>query len=152
LDQHNLEPHAVRYVSDVDQILAHVAVTPDLRLVFHWDVQEGWKYHDAKLMPFPPGCHVSIYPAPIANTDAGDLHSVIKPISEDGVVNDDDGAYWDAYDQRGGDEEFSDHAACHSQEDGQGDSEDAYWAKYSSVQGISAATLLCLACSREHLG
>jgi hypothetical protein len=137
IDQHNPDPQSVRYISDGDLLLAHVAVTPDLRLVFHWDWdgEDGWRYHDVKLMPFPPGCHVALQSAMIASPV---VHATNQPASEHDALNDDDDDYWNAYDQRGEDQETLDFAGPHSQEDEQAGSEDAYWAKYATVQGVSA--------------
>ena len=137
IDHHSPDPQAVRYISDGDLLLAHVAVTPDLRLVFHWDRdgEDGWRYHDAKLMPFPPGCHVALQSAIIASPV---VHATNTSASEHDALDDDNDAYWNAYDQRGEDQESLDFSGPHSQEIEQADSEDAYWAKYAAVQGISA--------------
>lgn len=114
----------IRYTSDPESTYAHVRITPDaspgLRLIFHWEPPDGWKYHNLALMPFPP------------NNFSSPLHSptIISSMDE---VDDGDDSYWGAYtrDDPNLDPAF-DYIKGHTQQH----SEDDYWARYSSVQGI----------------
>jgi hypothetical protein len=128
VDDDQSTSYSVRYVSD-DQTYAHIAITSGLRLIFQWDALEGWKYHDAKLMPFPPGCHLSAQAA----------FSVSPPVLKvpEVKVHDDaaeDDAYWNSYD-REGDHEESSRIPGLPKDESQNDTEDAYWAQYATVQG-----------------
>ncbi len=54
----------VGYTVDPERAYAHVHVKPTgdngLRLVFEWDGEQSWKYHDSTVMPFPLGTRPSL--------------------------------------------------------------------------------------------
>lgn len=137
LDQLAADRHSqpvIRYSSDADSVLAHVHVSGSendgLRLVFQYELTDAsgggaWKYHNAACMPFPKGCQTSV-------PNLG--HETKEPasISQD-VDDDEDSDYWNAY---GNDPDDQEHAVpARSKVATPGDSEDAYWAQYSAVQG-----------------
>jgi len=76
----------------------HVKPTGDngLRLVFEWDGEESWKYHDSTLMPFPPGTRPFLDdPAARAASDSNPSPSFgggqqVKGATGDGDEEDDD--------------------------------------------------------------
>ena len=134
----------VGYAADPEHTYAHVHVksTGDdgLRLVFEWDGQESWKYHDSNVMPFPPGTRQSL-----SDAIAG-AATITIPVPEskgpkpgnpgngdDGEDTDNDNDYWNSYCAED---------VCGMQSspsigrDEVGASEDAYWAQYASVQGV----------------
>ena len=142
----------VGYAADPEHAYAHVHVnsTGDdgLRLVFEWDGQESWKYHDSNVMPFPPGTHHSLSDAVAsAATITIPVPESKGPKSEScgngnggGDDTDDDDDYWNSY----GAED-----ACTQPSPSMGRnevdaSEDAYWAQYASVQGMFLPHLLKL--------
>jgi len=134
IDDDQCTTYPVRYVSD-DQTYAHVAVTSGLRLIFQWDNLEGWKYHDAKLMPFPPGCYTSLQDA-VNQPLVKPVAEYSSPISGGRDLADED-TYWDAYGQEEADEETSITSRGNHAQDS---TEDDYWAQYAAVQGASAST------------
>jgi hypothetical protein len=100
--------------------------------VFQWDETDGWKYHDANVMPFPHGSYTSLQEAISGSSSHLDQAKFSDDcLPENGVGSVDD--YWDAYDQAS-DEDRSD--IFHVKEDNnQDDTEDSYWAQYASIQG-----------------
>jgi hypothetical protein len=130
---------SIRYSSDPECILAHAHLagesTSGLRLVFQWDpADNAWKFHNAALMPFPPSTTMDI---PASHPDF-----IPEPSFEDsrGV---DDGeqegdSYWDAY---GRDDDNDEAAPSQTEAEVPGNSEDAYWAQYSTVQGSGDSTI-----------
>ncbi|KAH9175389.1 hypothetical protein EDB89DRAFT_1946869 [Lactarius sanguifluus] len=90
-------------IPDPEHAYAHVHVksTGDdgLRLVFEWDGQESWKYHDSNVMPFPPGTHQSLSDA----VEGADTITIPVPESKGpksgngGDDTDDDDDYWNSY-------------------------------------------------------
>lgn len=135
----------VGYTVDLENSYAHVHVKPTgdngLRLVFEWDGEESWKYHDSTLMPFPPGTHPFLEdPAARAASDSIPSPSLggekqIKGATGDG----DDDDYWNSY----GVEDDSGIKLLPSIGKGEADvSEDAYWARYAAVQGTVSVTPL----------
>jgi hypothetical protein len=133
LPSHDL-PFHVRYAADPENLSAYVRITTDIRLVFLWNIIEGWQYHNVALMPFPANSYASL-------TDAMTLYSPDDFLPEHPTNNvaddDDDLSYWDAYGQG----EVSHHISRTSL-DPEPSSEDAYWAQYSTVQGSYSATTL----------
>lgn len=148
-------PHTypVRYTSDDEYTYAHVGLSPvgkdAVRLVFQWDELDGWKYHDAKLMPFPPGSEASLQDALTSHTSIPTIPtssaspSAYNPYGFDhsengeGGSDDDDDDYWNSY---GADDSDGPSGDLNSSgKDAAGDSEDAYWARYASVHGTPAA-------------
>ena len=133
----------VAYAIDPEHAYAHVHVksTGDdgLRLVFEWDGEETWKYHDANVMPFPSGTHPSLGDAPT------NVVSIPIPVSEFGgekqdkggdgdVKNANDDAYWNSY---GVEDDDRAQLPSSTSKDETDASEEAYWARYASVQGMS---------------
>lgn len=134
----------IQYSSDDEYTYAHAhlvsADEPGVRLVFQWDEFDGWKYHDAKLMPFPP----QSYPSLVHVTSPSSLPTAYAPpqssqkdiyglATNHGSSDDDD--YWNAYGAQDIDlSPTGQHLSLSHRESG-GDSEDAYWARYSSVHG-----------------
>jgi hypothetical protein len=136
----------VGYTVDPENAYAHVHVKPTgdngLRLVFEWDGEESWKYHDSTLMPFPPGTRPSLDdPAAHAALDSIPSPSFggeqrVKGATGDGDEDDD---YWNSY----GVEDDSGLKPLPSTGKGEADvSEDAYWARYAAVQGMVSVTPL----------
>ena len=135
-------PYKTVYTSDGDYTYGHVALScsglsKDIRLVFQWDFSsESWKFHDLKTMPFPEGAKSTpqavspfltrVIPTPVPATGAA------FPTSEE-----DDDAYWDAYGTD--DRSYGGPASTSINELG---SEDAYWARYSAIQGSEFSVLL----------
>lgn len=137
----------VGYAVDPEHAFAHVHVKPTgddgLRLVFEWDGEESWRYHDSNVMPFPSGTHPSLVDAVSGAT------SVSIPIPKFGEEkqdksgnsdgdSDSDDNYWNSY----GKENNSGIQLLPSTSKNEADaSEDAYWARYASVQGMMSARL-----------
>ena len=157
-DADPLASYDIRYSNTGDAIYAHACVSDSLRLVFRWDPDvddaapsDGWKYHDAKLMPFPPGFTSSPNlvhshsrtnpqgPTPTLNVNEQDpsrFNTARESQAHDGGdVEDDD--YWNSYDG-GSDDEGDPEDSGRPHYD---DSEEAYWAQYSSVQGMFTTAL-----------
>ncbi|KAF8872142.1 hypothetical protein CPB84DRAFT_1818105 [Gymnopilus junonius] len=117
LQQRPASPHdlplLVHYLPDPLSFQAHVRINSDLRLIFLWDKNHGWQYHNVALMPFPPNTYPSL---------------------DDALsTKDEDDSYWNAYGQ--GDDSDSDHHLSAGHLDPNASSEDAYWAQYSNIQG-----------------
>ncbi|KAJ3475176.1 hypothetical protein NLI96_g12011 [Meripilus lineatus] len=143
----------IQYSTDDEFTYAHVHLTttdqPGVRLVFQWDDFDGWKYHDAKLMPFPPSCLPSLNDT--LNSQADKLRPLTVPDSPKShrydaygfdVENDnsDDDAYWNAYGGQDMDDSSPSNHYSFSNKESSGDTEDAYWARYSSVHGTADST------------
>lgn len=127
------DDYSVRYTSDAEHTFAHVQVVAQdegVRMLFQWDDQDGWKYHDTQLMPFPPRSHSTLEQA-TSMTDEG-VQQPAAAVSVIAAASDNEDDYWNAY---GVPSEFSTALPPRNAKDGSGDSEDAYWAQYSSVQG-----------------
>ncbi|KAI0067692.1 hypothetical protein BV25DRAFT_1819099 [Artomyces pyxidatus] len=142
LDDHKSSLFPVQYTCDGETTSAHVHINVSgedgLRLVFQWDGQDSWKYHDANLMPFPPDSHPSLSDA-LASADFEDApHHVVERVPESGEPSDDDD-YWNSY--GGADDDGSPHLTRHMSKDGSETGEDAYWAQYSSVHGTADSTI-----------
>ena len=149
IDDHAPQMYPVHYTSDIEHTYAHVALptsaTDDAaRLIFQWDELDGWKYHDTKLMPFPQGSKASLEQV-LASTPA---HATSAPRTEavpeynpygfsDNSDESDDDDYWNAY-GAGDSDDPSPQNQLSLAKDAAGDSEDAYWARYATVQGVSA--------------
>jgi hypothetical protein len=135
------DEYSVRYTSDAEHTYAHVQVVAQdegVRMLFQWDDQDGWKYHDTQLMPFPPTSHPTLEQATAGSSTVDD--EVLKqPMAAAATIaadpgNEDD--YWNAYGVPSEDSisALPPRNAKHGSSDG---AEDAYWAQYSSVQGDS---------------
>jgi len=124
----------IHYTTDTENLTAHIRITPDLRLLFLWDNQNGWQYHNVDLMPFPSNSYTNFSDAFAAYSPDDFLpepqYAVTAPDDGDG---DDDDSYWNAYGQ--GDEDHPPPSSRSAKETKDLNSEDAYWAQYSSVQG-----------------
>ena len=145
---HDDEPqlYPIHYASDAENTYAHVVLPPAgsdgeaARLVFQWD-NNGWKFHNTALMPFPPASAASLRDVLVAHEPvaASNTSSHISPQSnshgfghgaDDGSDDDD---YWNAY---GADDDDSNQPRqSHPAKEETDDGEDAYWAQYSSVHG-----------------
>jgi hypothetical protein len=135
----------VGYTVDPEHAYAHVHVKPTgdngLRLVFEWDGEESWKYHDSTVMPFPPGTRPFLDdPAALAASDFIPSPSFGGEQQVKGATGDgDDDDYWNSY----GAEDDVGMKHLLSTSKGEADvSEDAYWARYSAVQGMLSVTPL----------
>ena len=136
-----LSDHAsfsTRYTSDPESTVAHVQISSDahgLRMLFHWDETDGWKYHDLRLMPFPNPSystpHESLQVGSNSACNAADPSRHSSP-EVDHINSADDDAYWDAYGAVGYD--LTSSVLPQSGTDAV-KGEDAYWAQYASVQG-----------------
>ncbi|KAL4243547.1 hypothetical protein ABKN59_001202 [Abortiporus biennis] len=147
LDDEPPSSYPTQYQADGEHTYAHVNLTSTgddgVRLVFQWDYLHGWKYHNLGLMPFPAGTQSSLLEtlakAPVVeeihvSTDHNhygfDSHS-------DGSDDDD---YWNAY---GSHDDHADSPAGYDflqSKDAAANTEDAYWAQYSSVHGTADST------------
>jgi hypothetical protein len=105
-----------QYTADSEELLAHVCISSDLRLVFLWEEENGWQYHNLATMPFPPHSVEDF-------NDACSFYS----------RKDDEDSYWNSYGQQ---DDSSHHLSVPKVHEDIG-SEDAYWARYSSIQGKS---------------
>ncbi|KAI0257525.1 hypothetical protein BJV78DRAFT_1383712 [Lactifluus subvellereus] len=132
------------YTADSEHVYAHVHVKPTgddgLRLVFEWDGQDSWKYHDSNVMPFPPGTRPSLSDAIAATTTVSSPElsgtNQEKTGNDDGESSDND--YWNSY----GMEDGRGMQLLSSTSKGETDAnEDAYWARYASVQGTADSTI-----------
>jgi hypothetical protein len=133
----------VGYTVDPEHAYAHVHVKPTgddgLRLVFEWDGQDSWKYHDSNVMPFPPSTHLTLSDA-AATIPVIELSGENQDKSRNDDGDSDDGDYWNSYgtEDRG-------MQLLPSTSKGETDaSEDAYWARYASVQGMVSVVPLGL--------
>ncbi|KAA1468238.1 hypothetical protein DENSPDRAFT_833480 [Dentipellis sp. KUC8613] len=134
--------YPVQYVSDAEHTYAHAHIRPTgtdgLRLVFQWDRNGSWRYHDANLMPFPPSSHTSLTDALSTAMHNTASNGANHNVSDSGEHSDgDDADYWNSY--GGGDDSPQLHRA-HSK-DGSEVGEDAYWARYTSVHGTADSTI-----------
>ncbi|KAH9937662.1 uncharacterized protein B0H18DRAFT_1081778 [Fomitopsis serialis] len=136
--------YPVHYTSDAEQAYAHVELpstgSDKARMVFEWDEADGWKYHDLALMPFPPGSRA----APQQPDDVKET-KYVKPTvplvpaaayvaDAYGGEGEGDDDYWNAYGSQDDAASFNDDPFMASK-DAEAGTEDAYWARYSSVHG-----------------
>ncbi|KAI0043197.1 hypothetical protein FA95DRAFT_1563546 [Auriscalpium vulgare] len=151
IDDHTSSCFPVRYTSDGEETYAHVHidVTTDygdsLRLVFLWDGESTWAYHDAGLMPFPTNARPSLTEA-IATSGVEDLaiHVPVNGHQSDSAPDHsdsgDDDDYWNSYAYEDG-EDAPTHLTRRASKDPSETGEDAYWAQYASVQGTADSTI-----------
>lgn len=133
------DQYYVRYTSDSEHTYAHVQVVTHeqgVRLLFEWDDEDGWKYHDSQLMPFPSTSRSALQTPTTAAEQARERYpSVARSFL------DDEDRYWNAYNAPLR-ESFSALAPRSTFKEGSADgAEDAYWAQYSSVQGSADSTV-----------
>ena len=139
LEQHHADaqhlPLKTAYTSDGDYTYGHVGLSSSglgskgIRIVFQWDFStETWKYHDLKTMPFPEGAKSS--PRAVSSFSTQVMSTPMLVIGGGSPASDNDDSYWNAY----GNEEQS-YGGPTSASVNETDSEDAYWAQYSAVQG-----------------
>lgn len=171
-----LVAYPTKYSCDGETVYAHShvsqksssrAVDNDLRLVFRWEAGEGqgfvrghdghttnadgWKFHDAKPMPFPQGVYDTPQDAINTVRPTGGVTSIINAESrgasapkldrglDDALQSDDDDDYWNSYGQSSSnDEHESQGFARASGSRNDPNSEDAYWARYASVHGMGS--------------
>ncbi|CCM01963.1 uncharacterized protein FIBRA_04036 [Fibroporia radiculosa] len=151
LDDDEPATYLVQYVSDDEQTYAHVGLSPGsedgVRLVFEWDEDNGWKYHDTALMPFPLGSRANLQDATMSERSNHDserilpmVHLIDHEYDHDGLDgSDDDDDYWNAYGSQDDSALFNKDlsASVKGTETG---AEDAYWARYASVHGTADST------------
>ncbi|KAG6902875.1 hypothetical protein C0995_010044 [Termitomyces sp. Mi166 len=128
----HLPVYTIRYTADPESSFAHVAIStqnpPGLRLVFQWASSDGWKFHNLALMPFPPDSYHSV-------RDILPYRPHDDPAIVDGDEHD---PYWDAYGQS--DDSDDQEVVTKSNAESEQDTEDAYWAQYSTVHGSADST------------
>lgn len=140
--------YPVQYTSDAEETLAHVCLPVSggegVRLVFEWDDADGWKYHDLAMMPFPSNSSTSLEQAPTKETAyiAPSVQSVTAAYEHNDGDDDD---YWNAYGAQD-DAEPSNDDTFMASKDADAGTEDAYWARYSSVHGQSSSPSSCRSC------
>ncbi|KAI9455860.1 hypothetical protein F5148DRAFT_1288157 [Russula earlei] len=137
----------VGYTVDREHAYAHVHVKPTgddgLRLVFEWDGEESWKYHNSNVMPFPPATRPSPSEA-LADAASDPISLPGEKKGKDGNGDgdsdhdDDDDDYWDSY---GAGDDIGPQPLPSSSKNDADASEDAYWAQYASVQGTADSTI-----------
>jgi len=144
LDHLDISEHAssfsVRYSADNQHIIAHARVTPQsshhpgIRLVFLWDAeQSSWQYHNLAPMPFPKDSHSALCDAIAIHQSSCDFLPDSLNVVVDG--NDNDDSYWNSYSQTSdGPPPALDSKPVNS--------EDAYWAQYATVQGMSPVLII----------
>jgi len=123
----------IQYTADPENIFAYARITSDIRLIFLWNITEGWQYHNIALMPFPANSYPSLTDA-MALYSSDDFLPEQHPTAK--IVDDDDHSYWDSYAQS-----EASHHISKTHLDSEPSSEDAYWAQYSTVQGSGDSTL-----------
>ena len=120
---------SVQYTADTEDLLAHVRISPNLRLVFLWEQESGWQYHNLAPMPFPPDAYADL-------SDARALYSPNDFLQMQGhevkASSDDENSYWNSY--CGGDDDLDRPSSIKVLDES--NSEDAYWARYSTIQGM----------------
>ncbi|KAG2350391.1 hypothetical protein BDR05DRAFT_954490 [Suillus weaverae] len=129
----------VRYTSDSEHTYAHVQVVTHeqgVRLLFEWDDEDGWKYHDSQLMPFPSTSRSALKPPTTAAEQARERY----PSVARGFLDEED-RYWNAYDAPLHASIFALAPRSTFREGSADGAEDAYWAQYSSVQGSADSTV-----------
>lgn len=128
------------YTADREHLHAHVRITPDLKIVFLWDDKErDWRYHNLATMPFPANAYANFRDAVAVYSPDDFLQEQDYEMKISGDADgDDDDAYWDAY--GGGDDDAADRLPASKPAEDL-NSEDAYWARYNSVQGAFIAPL-----------
>ncbi|KAG0708891.1 hypothetical protein DFH29DRAFT_870512 [Suillus ampliporus] len=135
------DEYFIRYTSDSEHTYAHVQVVPydeGVRMLFEWDDQDGWKYHDSQLMPFPSTSRSTLQRANVESSAAGEVlrrpSAAVFAVATD---PDDEDHYWNAYGAP-----LSHSISALAPRGGTTDGgEDAYWAQYSSVQGSADSTV-----------
>lgn len=133
------DQYYVRYTSDSEHTYAHVQVVAHeqgVRLLFEWDDEDGWKYHDSQLMPFPSKSRSALHPP---TTPAEQARERFPSVAR-GILDEED-HYWNAYSSPLN-ESISALLPRSTFREGSADgTEDAYWAQYSSVQGSADSTV-----------
>lgn len=136
----------MQYSFDGEDFFAHVDLSPNasegLRVILQWDESGEWRYHNTDLMPFPPGCRpvledVLVPPSPphpisvhTLSTPSYTRSYEVSDLQDDS----DDDDYWNAYGATDVGDSFYGQDIPASAKDA-ASSEDAYWARYASVQG-----------------
>lgn len=120
-----------RYSFDGDFIYAHVNIDRGVRLIFLWDgSDETWRFHDLNAMPFP----VEAKGSPQQLSEPEHKPSLVISLDSPTHENGDDDDYWDAY----GTDHDEPNGVSHSMKSAtEPSTEDAYWAQYNSVHGMS---------------
>ncbi|KAI0757013.1 hypothetical protein C8Q80DRAFT_1215776 [Daedaleopsis nitida] len=144
--------YPVQYSFDGEDFFAHVDLSCGSgngpRLILQWDQSGEWKYHNADLMPFPPGTRPNLedvlIPPPAPNPVT--VRTISTPSwtrnfeANDLQDDSDDDDYWNAYGSTDiGDSLYGDGAPASAKD--AASTEDAYWARYASVQGTADSTI-----------
>ncbi|KAG2023459.1 hypothetical protein CC2G_001113 [Coprinopsis cinerea AmutBmut pab1-1] len=125
----------VKYSADPETLEAHVSITDTVRLIFHWD--QAWKYHNLAFMPFPSNTYEFSDALGIFQSTNDFLQEASYPVSIASGDEDDD-SYWNSYGQEDDhDRSVKVPAKPHTPLN----SEDAYWARYSSIHGTADSTI-----------
>jgi hypothetical protein len=170
----------VRYSADDEHVYAHATIKNEdgrsVRLVFQWDGEDAWRYHDASTAPLqfettdsPSSALLLAQHATAPDSGAHHhKHSIHargyeSPYpGEAGLIDDEAGDfdYWNSY--GGGDVDDSEppsrrRSSLHSKPGDKG--EDAYWAQYGTVHGEalscacpSALLIVVVVMWRRHSG
>lgn len=136
----------VRYTADDEYAYAHVhppaSGDDGIRLIFQWDQEEGWRYHDTRLLPFPPNSQLSPVDISSAILKPVDQSTTVHRPNHDAAVSEDasdsdDDDYWNAYGAQEPTIVDEDTVAVVTES---ANSEDAYWNLYSKVHGSADST------------
>ena len=96
---------AIRYTSDPEHTHAHILIPsrhPGVRIVFQWEHDGGWKYHDLRLMPISSPFFESLDDALALHTNGlnglsdANHSSEPTPLFANSPENDEE-SYWDSY-------------------------------------------------------
>lgn len=132
--QEHTEHLSVHYTADKEHLLAHVRITPELRLVFLWDMDhKDWRYHNVDTMPFPVNSYSRFNDAVAVYSPDDFLQEQCHDAHVSGDQDEDDDSYWNSYSQ-GDHQDPNGHLPTAKSNDNL-NTEDAYWARYSTVQG-----------------
>ncbi|PCH33612.1 hypothetical protein WOLCODRAFT_61159 [Wolfiporia cocos MD-104 SS10] len=136
--------YPVRYTSDEERTCAHVDLSSGcgtgVRLVLEWDDSDGWKYHDAALMPFPQGSRDTPQ-APETGLEHSNVFGRVQDEEPDSYSEgSDDDDYWNAYSAQDDSAMPDDDDRALQTKDGETGTEDAYWARYASIHGTADST------------
>lgn len=147
LPAHGHDDSRIRYVADPEAVYAHVRISPipippsdppdsrtSLRLIFLWDQpSSSWRYHNSAIGDFPKHAHSDLSHAMALFHSPDDFLPERTYSFNVDNLDDDDDAYWDAY--GAGEQPLQ---AGPTKSIPGADTEDAYWAQYSSIQGQCA--------------
>ncbi|KAF6765938.1 hypothetical protein DFP72DRAFT_1872 [Ephemerocybe angulata] len=120
----------------------------ELRLIFQHDPTEGWQYHNTSFMPFPRDTFPTIAGAYGALAAPGpddflaeQSHYGDHLVTVAGADDDDDDSYWNSYGQDVDEDPDAPQKSGGLKSHPDPNSEDAYWARYSSIHGTADSTI-----------